>query len=134
MPASIPVNLGDHRAATFNAVGTVSPWVDFNIPLRNCPSTYSSLSYQITPTYGVAPGPGHLLMGIRPGGATGVMIDLWNRNNNEAPPIGGPVLVGGLAPGTPNVDLGFRARIYQSEATVTPGPVESSMEIRIDYR
>jgi len=120
MPASIPVDLGDHRAAAFNAVGTVSSWVDFNIPLRNCPSTYTSLNYRITPTYGIGPGPGHLLLEIRPGGATGVMIDLWDSHNGQAPPFGTQVLLGKVAPGTPNVDLGFRARIYQTERRTVP--------------
>ncbi|GAB3063890.1 hypothetical protein GCM10027214_32340 [Stenotrophomonas tumulicola] len=134
MPASIPVNLGDHSAAAFNAVGTVSSWVDFNIPLRNCPSTYTGLFYWITPTYGVGLGGGQPMLRTRPGGATGVVVDLWDSYHNRRAPLNAGQQLIGLAPGTPSVDLGFRARIYQSEATVTPGPVESSMDIRIDYR
>ncbi|MBA8681557.1 fimbrial protein [Stenotrophomonas tumulicola] len=133
MQASIPVNLGDHRAADLIASPS-TPWVDFNIPLRNCPSTYIGLFYWITPTYGVGLGGGQPMLRTRPGGATGVVVDLWDNYHNRRAPLNAGQQLIGVAPGTPNVDLGFRARMYSSGATVTPGPVESSMDIRIDYR
>jgi|GEM_PF-3066698 len=136
VPASISVDLGNHLVSGFRGVGSVTSWVDFNLPLRGCPSGYSQLLYQVVPVHGVDIGAGSPMLAIRPGGATGVLVDLWDRYHDHAvnPSVPFAQQLIGLAPGTPDVDLGFSARLYQSQPTVTPGAVESAMEVRIEYR
>lgn len=133
MPASIPVNLGDHRASAFNAPGTTSPWVDFNIALRNCPAGYRELTYWLTPQTGVrdlARG----VLGIAQGGATGVGVQVWDGWHNVAAALLAGRDLFNLAPGTTTVDLPMRARIMQMDPQVSPGSVAASMELRIEYR
>lgn len=133
MPASIPVNLGDHRASAFNAPGTTSPWVDFNVALRNCPAGYQELVYRLTPQTGVrdlARG----VLGIAQGGATGVGVQVWDGWHNIAARLLAGQELFNLAPGTTTVDLPMRARIMQMDPQVSAGSVAASMELRIEYR
>lgn len=134
IPASIPVDLGNHRVSMFNAVGSASPWVDFNLPLRNCPANYSQLTYRLIPLDGLRVGADGAMLDLRQGGATGVAVQVWDGYHDIAAHfIGGQALMN-LPPGTANVDIPMRARIRQLDSTVTPGDVATAMEVRIEYR
>jgi len=133
MPASIPVNLGDHRASAFTGAGSASPWVDFNIALRSCPAGYQHLAYRLTPQTGLLD-PSRGMLGIAKGGATGVGVQVWDGwHDIPARLLAGQELMG-LAPGTASIDLPMRARIMQVDPQVSAGSVEASMELRIEYR
>jgi len=133
MPASIPVNLGDHRASAFNTPGTTSPWVDFNIALRSCPAGYQGLIYRLTPQTGVRD-PARSVLGVAQGGATGVGVQVWDGWHNIAARLVVGQQLFNLAPGTTTVDLPMRARIMQMDPQVSAGSVAASMELRIEYR
>ncbi|GEM_PF-1978927 len=134
IPSSVPVVLGDHPVTTFTGPGAASPWVDFNLPLRNCPSDYSAILYHVTALNGVLPTSQGVVLDVRKGGAEGVAVQVWDVYHDMSLRIDAGQQFMGLAPGQENVDFPMRARILQYGASVTPGSVDSAMEVRMEYR
>ncbi len=134
IPSSVPVVLGDYPVTRFTGPGAASDWVDFNLPLRNCPSDYSAIIYHVTALNGILPVSQGIVLDVQKGGAEGVAVQVWDVYHDMSLRIGAGQQFMGLAPGQENVDFPMRARILQYQANVTPGSVDSAMEVRMEYR
>lgn len=133
MPSSVPVRLGDLPVTAFTAPGAASPWIDFSLPLRNCPADYTRLMYRLVALDGIRVVPEGAMLDVQRGGATGIGVQIWDRFHDQPAHFGAGQQLIGLPPGTRDVDLPLRARIRQLDPAVAPGGVATAMEVRIEY-
>jgi type 1 fimbria pilin len=126
---SIPVSLGFTPQTDFTGVDTFSQSIPFNIDLIGC-SANSNVKVTLSDTSGgLSPNkPG--VLALIPGGATGVGIQLLDATNT---PITLDTEWGvGQTAGT-NFSFQLKARYYQTEATMTNGPANSTANFTMTY-
>ncbi len=127
---SIPVSLGLTPQTDFTGVDTFSQSIPFNIELVDCPPTTNNVKITLSDTSGgLSPNkPG--VLALIPGGATGVGIQLLDATNT---PITLDAEWGvGQTAGT-NFLFQLKARYYQTEATMTTGPANSTANFTMTY-
>jgi type 1 fimbria pilin len=126
---SIPVSLGLTPQTDFSGVDTFSQSIPFNIDLIGC-SANSNVKVTLSDTSsGLSPNkPG--VLALIPGGATGVGIQLLNATNTPIP-LNTPFDVGQTVNDTFSFQL--KARYYQTEATMTTGPANSTANFTMTY-
>lgn len=126
---SIPVSLGLTPQTDFTGVDTFSQSIPFNIDLIGC-SANSNVKVTLSDTSGgLSPNkPG--VLALIPGGATGVGIQLLDAANTPIP-LNTPFDVGQTVNDTFSFQL--KARYYQTEATMTTGPANSTANFTMTY-
>ena len=123
------VSLGLTPQTDFTGVGTTSKSIPFNIDLIGC-SANSNVKVTLSDTSGgLSPNkPG--VLALIPGGATGVGIQLLDAANTPIP-LNTPFDVGQTVNDTFSFQL--KARYYQTEATMTTGPANSTANFTMTY-
>lgn len=128
--SNVTVNLGNHRASAFGAVGSTTAAADFTIELRNCPAGMRRITYQIDPATPVVPGTGNSVVALNAAStATGVGVQLLDA-------AGAPLALAsqrtvGASGGTYTIPL--KARYYKTAPTVGGGSANSAMTFTISY-
>ncbi|MEY4475595.1 MAG: hypothetical protein RL248_1362 [Pseudomonadota bacterium] len=126
---SIPVSLGLTPQTDFTGVGTTSQSIPFNIDLIDC-SANSNVKVTFSDTSG-SPSPGIPgVLALTSGGATGVGIQLLNATDTPIP-LDIPFDVGQTVGTTFSIPL--KARYYQTGATMTTGPANSTANFTMTY-
>lgn len=132
-----PVQLGNHVLADFTGVGSVTASTDFHITLSDCEDDPAGSiarahvylegadgSLPLIPSMGV--------FGLSSRStAAGIGIQLL-RSDNGPMPLEQDEPIAPLVIGTTRLD--FKARYYQTHATVTPGLAEGALKFTISYR
>lgn len=132
-----PVQLGNHDRADFTGIGSTTPATDFHITLSDCEDDPSGSiarahvrlegargSVPLLPVLGV--------FGLSSNStATGIGIQIL-RSDNSPMPLQQDEPITSLVIGTTRLD--FKARYYQTNATVTAGLAEGALDFTISYR
>lgn len=157
----VNVSLGSYETSIFNAVGTVTPWIDASIVLNNCPRFYgyyndasynnstgagttttntavaNTLNVKLTPQnsiWNTANGIMNVTSGT--GSATGIGIQLaWGDKSGSPQPMNWSSNYN-YTPGNTTATtfkIPLSARYYQTSNTVTPGRANGNVTFTINY-
>ncbi|EOG5456850.1 fimbrial protein [Cronobacter turicensis] len=154
----IVVNLGRHQLSNFYGPGAVSPWKDFDIVLKDCPPFhgYGNYSYMISQdvtsgsstdndvtigfrsVYGVNDSnPALAKLESGPNAATGVGIELSERNSTTSIPLdgtGGFKILNLPKEDNSTVTIPLKARYVQTDTDVQPGLANGAVVFTITYQ
>lgn len=133
---NIPVNFGQISTTEFAGIGTTNRERNFEIGMQcsgpNVGQAYLDLGFDYTPDNNAPAGVIEIDGGSE--AASGVGIQLINRNDNSPVENGESVRVGTLAPGSYRMTLPMMARYYQTAQIVEPGQVNATAEFTIEYQ
>lgn len=126
---SVSVNLGDDiSAATLATSGASSPWVDFPLTLKNCPSTTTSA---VATFSGTAADEGASLYKST-GSSRRVQIELQNSQGTN---LGnGKSMTQLVNRATNEAKFNLRARAYSTNGGSTPGSIEGVLQVTFVYQ
>ena len=126
--SGISVNLGDNIEATsLAAPSSASGWVQFNIPMSNCPTTTQQVSAAFSGT--VAEESATLYKST--GTASRVQIELQDSaGNNQG---NGTTLIQPVNATTHEATFPLRVRAYSSQGGATPGSILGRVVVSFTY-
>lgn len=127
--ASVSVNLGDDiSAATLATSGAFSPWVEFPLTLKNCPSTTTSAVATFSGT--VADESATLYKSS--GSSRRVQIEL---QSSQGANLGnGKSMTQLVNRATNEAKFNLRARAYSTNGGSTPGSIEGVLQVTFVYQ
>lgn len=127
--ASVTVNLGDDiSAATLATSGAFSPWVEFPLTLKNCPSTTTSVVATFSGT--VAEESTSLYKST--GSSRRVQIEL---QDNQGANLGnGKNMTQSVNQATHEAKFNLRARAYSTHGGSTPGSIDGALQVTFVYQ
>jgi len=120
--------------SAFSGIGSTTATRPFNLAFNNCPAGYQSIGYSFAPTTSVLNAAQGVVALASSSTATGIGIQLAKGD-------GTPVTFGTVYPlagydptraGSYTVPM--QASLYQTEPTVSPGTVRSSVTFTLDYK
>ncbi|VYT94054.1 fimbrial protein [Metakosakonia massiliensis] len=128
------VDMGEIAKTAFTGTGSTAAEQGFDIKLENCPTTISKASVLFSGDN--VGGDNEKLKltgaGTDPDVAKGVSLQLVDGSNNNVLPLFARST--SLAvPSTGNIDLPFRVRYIQTEATVVAGKADGTANFTISY-
>ncbi|WP_079227027.1 fimbrial protein [Pseudomonas putida] len=132
-----PVQLGNHDRADFTGIGSTTPATDFHITLSDCEDdptgSIARAHVRLEGARGSVPLlPAQGVFGLSSNStATGVGIQIL-RSDSSPMPLQQDEPITSLVIGTTRLD--FKARYYQTNATVTAGLAEGALDFTISYR
>lgn len=124
------IPLGSHRQGEFTGIGSGTIPQNFTIDLNNCPAGLAGISYRLDPV-GTAINNTSGILALNSGGASGIGVQITRQNGNLL--ALGSVINFLRNPATGNYSIPLRARYYQTQAQVTPGRANSSLQFTISY-
>ncbi|HIF6627996.1 putative fimbrial protein SthD [Acinetobacter baumannii] len=126
---TISVNLGnDISAATLATSGAFSPWVEFPLTLKNCPSTTTS----VVATFSGTPAEENASLYKSNGGSRRVQIEL---QNSEGANLGnGKSMTQLVSRVTNEAKFNLRARAYSTHGGSTPGSIDGALQVTFVYQ
>ncbi|BEO43960.1 fimbrial protein FimG [Serratia marcescens] len=126
---TVSVNLGDDiSAAVLATSGAFSPWVEFPLTLKNCPSTTTSVVATFSGT--VAEESTSLYKST--GSSRRVQIEL---QNNQGANLGnGKNMTQSVNQATHEAKFNLRARAYSTHGGSTPGSIEGVLQVTFVYQ
>lgn len=127
---NVIVTLGAQKAKDFTGVGSRVGEQAFDIPVRNCPSGLTGLSYQIDASEGVVDAQqGLLQLDSSPGTATGIAVSLRQTDNNTPLPIGQRIRV----PYQGSGQITLHAAYQQTANQITSGSANTTVQFTLFY-
>lgn len=126
---NINVNLGTNIQAASLTAGVGSAWVPFDLKLKDCPTTTTSVVAAFSGTPATETGGADLYKNT--GVATRVQVELQNRTANTR--LGN----GGTMPATvsaTNAIFPLQARAYSIDGGVTPGTIIGTVQVAFTYQ
>ena len=126
---TVSVNLGDDiSAAVLATSGAFSPWVEFPLTLKNCPSTTTSV---VATFSGTAADEGASLYKST-GSSRRVQIEL---QNSQGANLGnGKSMTQSVNRATNEAKFNLRARAYSTNGGSTPGSIEGVLQVTFVYQ
>lgn len=131
---NINVNIGDFLSHTFPNIGSVSPKKEFDINLKGCSGAIQGATVTFT---GNSDHIDHDLLSLsdasgQGGMASGVGVQILERDGTTMLPLGKPSTMQSLQPG--NNTLKFYLRYKSTEATVSEGNASAVMYFDLKYK
>lgn len=130
----VTVPLGSHSRAELTGVNTYTASTSFNVGLNSCPAGMNSVKYRIDPVTSVANSAQSVVTLDTSSGATGVGVQLLDGNGSVFKLSTNTTFssydksLGG------SYTIPFKARYYQTGATVSPGTANTSMTFTMTYQ
>lgn len=130
----VTVPMGPHPKSEFSGTGSTTTAVNFNIALNACPAGMNSIQYQIDPVTSVISNGQSVVALDNSSSAAGVGVQLLD-GTGAAFPLSTQNTFSGYNAGTGgSYTIPMRARYYQTSATVSPGPANTSMTFTMTYQ
>lgn len=131
----VSIPLGTFPTTGFTAIGRTTTTANFSISLNNCPAGMNSIKYRIDPTTTVLNSSQSVVALDSTSSATGVGVQLLNSAGSAAFPLSSLQTFSGYSSSTSgSYTIPLAARYYQTSATVTPGPANTSMTVTMQYQ
>ncbi|MDR6477163.1 MULTISPECIES: fimbrial protein [Paraburkholderia] len=131
----VSIPLGTFPTTGFTAIGRTTTTANFSISLNNCPAGMNSIKYRIDPTTTVLNSSQSVVALDSTSSATGVGVQLLNSAGSAAFPLSSLQTFSGYSSSTGgSYTIPLAARYYQTSATVTPGPANTSMTVTMQYQ
>ncbi|WP_049186856.1 fimbrial protein [Serratia marcescens] len=126
---TISVNLGnDISAATLATSGAFSPWVEFPLTLKNCPSTTTS----VVATFSGTAAEESASLYKSTGSSRRVQIEL---QNNQGANLGnGKSMTQPVNQATHEAKFNLLARAYSTHGGSTPGSIDGALQVTFVYQ
>ncbi|HAT4516722.1 MULTISPECIES: fimbrial protein [Serratia] len=126
---TISVNLGDDiSAAVLATSGASSPWVEFPLTLKNCPSTTTS----VVATFSGTAAEESASLYKSTGSSRRVQIEL---QNNQGANLGnGKSMTQSVNQATHEAKFNLRARAYSTNGGSTPGSIDGALQVTFVYQ
>lgn len=125
----IPVNMGSVYSSEFKRIGTTAGTKDVVIPLICAESTRVNITFD-----GISDVSNPDIISLNPAenSATGIGIQLLNKNTGNPLPLKSPISMGTIQVGGP-VNFEFSARYYQISEKVSGGRVRANANFTLTY-
>lgn len=134
----VQVPLGSHRKSEFKGAGYTTNAVSFNFALNNCPAGLGgfgpAIQYKLDATTAVLNSSQSVVALDETSGATGVGVQLLDGDGSVFPLSTYKTFSGYSSATGGTYSIPFKARYYQTAATVTPGKANSSMTVTMLYQ
>jgi major type 1 subunit fimbrin (pilin) len=131
----VVVPMGTHLTKEFSGINTFTSAVSFNVGLNNCPVGINTIQYQIQPTTAIVNSAQSVVALDSSSGATGVGVQLLNSAGTAAFPLNAYQTFSGYNSATGgDYTIPFKARYYQTSATVAAGTANTSMYVTLLYQ
>ncbi|HCB1498214.1 major type 1 subunit fimbrin (pilin) [Klebsiella oxytoca] len=127
----LEVQMGQIAKTAFTGPGSTAAEQGFDIKLENCPTTVAKASVLFSGT-NVGGDNDKLQLTAEPSVATGVALQLVDGSNNNTLPLF-TRSTSLTIPSTGNIDLPFRVRYIQTDATVVAGKANGTANFTISY-
>jgi minor fimbrial subunit len=132
--SNLNVNLGDYKAAELEVAGMYSKQEGiFNIALKDCPAS----TRKVTATFSGTADKDEPKMFSNTGTASGIAVKIKKLRDNwtdESINPNGGVWVADVTSITQSVNFVFSSTLYSKTGTVTPGTVNSTMQVTFTYQ
>jgi len=130
---NIAVNFGQVAQSSFSGVGSTAAERDFTISLQ-CRQSPGSVYVRLDATADPSNSPGVLQISQGSQAAGGVGIQLLDARTNQPVSYGSNISAGSSPTGASTLQIPFKARYYQTGATVTPGQADGIATFTIQYQ
>ncbi len=131
---SINVDMGALTVNRFSGIGSTAGDTPFDLRLNTCPQGGTGIYYRFDPTTQVVPGTGDSVATLNgTSGATGIGLQLLDGTGNPLS-FGKTTKMAGYAGAAGNYSVPFRARYYQTAASVSPGIANASITVTMSYQ
>ncbi|ARL38890.1 hypothetical protein BOC49_21870 (plasmid) [Burkholderia pseudomallei] len=131
---SINVDMGTLTLSRFSGVGSTAGDTPFDLRLNACPPGRTAIYYRFDPTTQIVPGTGDSVATLNgTSGAAGIGLQLLDGTGNPLL-FGKTTKMAGYAGAAGNYSVPFRARYYQTAASVSPGIANASITVTMSYQ
>ncbi|WP_254211021.1 fimbrial protein [Burkholderia multivorans] len=131
---SVNVDMGSLTLDRFAGVASTAGDKPFDLRLTACPAGRTGIYYRFDPTTQVVPGTGNSVAALNgSSGATGIGLQLLDGNGKPVQ-FGQSTKMTGYTGAAGDYSVPFRARYYQTAATVTPGSANASITVTMSYQ
>ncbi|WP_334043063.1 fimbrial protein [Burkholderia ambifaria] len=132
--SSVSVDMGQLVATRFTGMGSTAGDTPFSLRLNACPVGRTSIYYRFDPTTQIVPGTADSVATLNPSSsANGIGLQLLDADGKPLS-FGTTTKVPGYSGAAGDDSVPFRARYYQTAATVTSGSASASITVTMSYQ
>ncbi|KND59331.1 Fimbrial adhesin [Candidatus Burkholderia verschuerenii] len=130
----VSVPMGTYLTTELKGLNTTTTAVNFNVALKACPAGMNSIAYRIDPVTTVINSANSVVALNAASTATGVGVQLLDSSGAVFPLSTQKTFSGYNSATGGDYALAFKARYYQTAATLTPGTANTSMTVSMVYQ
>ncbi|WP_235186609.1 fimbrial protein [Dyella japonica] len=130
----VTVPLGAHSRTELTGLNTFTAATSFNVSLNSCPASMNTIQYRIDPVTTVLNSAQSVVALDGSSSATGVGVQLLDGNGAVMPLATYKTFSGYSKTTGGSYTIPFKARYYQTAATVGPGTANSAMTFTMLYQ